>query len=106
MWQPFCHTSLLRMAVLRSTAAQVQTVPGREQGSSRGHRNTLFPMGQGSATLCETLCSWLYAMPPAHFKVPMKVIRLNLGFGYNRDSTGRGFILLPMTSLAVPILTV
>lgn len=43
------------MAVLRSTAAQVQTVPGQEQGSSRGHRNTFFPMGQGSVTLCETV---------------------------------------------------
>lgn len=38
--------------------------------------------------VCHTLCSWLYAMPPTPFKVPIRIIRLILGFGYKRDSTG------------------
>lgn len=38
--------------------------------------------------VCHTLCSWLYAMPPTPFKVPSRIIRLILEFGYNRDSTG------------------
>lgn len=55
-WQPLdvatlLSQSLLRMAVLRSTAAQVQTVPGQQRGSSWGHRNTFFPMER----VCHTL---------------------------------------------------